>query len=180
MLRKFVGLTAYAAIIVAAQNAQANAIPPHDDLQAVLMTLAVKETIDRTKIPAPIVITLDRNVVIASLQEKERGGLLNPVFTSGYINAHKNSLAIVTGLVHSAMTLNEAYGNTDLDRSRVMVVMVLPNDYGPSQKIPLFSFDFSRALYNKVDWEHFDPATILKVAANFRYSPWAAMSAESP
>jgi hypothetical protein len=144
------------------------------------MTVGVTETIDWTKIPRQTVITLDRNAVIASLREREEAGLLNPVFTAEYINTHKNSLAIVTGIVHSAMEVDDAYRNTTIDQSRVRVVMVLADDYGHQQKIPLFSFGFSRALYNKIDWEHFDPANIPKVALNCQYSPWATMSAEPP
>lgn len=180
MQKKLMALAAGAMAIAATDTSQAYPRPSHDDLQAVLMTVGVTQTIDWTKTPRQIAITLDRNAVIASLQEKEQAGLLNPVFTAGYINTHKNSLAIVTGLVHSAMELDEAYQNTNTDRSRVRVVMVLADDYGHRQKIPLFSFGFDRALYNKIDWEHFDPADIPKVAQNFRYSPWATMSAEPP
>ena len=165
-------------MIVAADRTDAR--PAHDDLQAVLMTVEVKQAVDQAKKPPKIVITLNRNEVIASLHEKEQAGLLNPIFTSGYIDAHKNSLAIVTGLVHSAMELDDAYKGTSIDQSHVQVVMILPNDYGPSQKIALFDFDFNRALYDKIDWDHFDPTTIPKVVPKFRYSPWAKMSAESP
>ena len=178
MQRMFMALAACAAMILAA--GRANARPAHDDLQAVLMTVKVTEKVDQAKIPPQIVIMLDRNAVVASLQEKEQAGLLNPIFTWGYIDAHKNSLAIVTGLVHSAMELDEAYQDTHMNRSHVQVVMVLPNDYGPSQKIRLFSFDFNRILYDKIDWEHFDPTDIPKVVPKFQYSPWAKMSAESP
>jgi hypothetical protein len=165
--------------VLATQSARAN-LKPHDDLQAVLMTIGVTQALDRAKTPPQTVITLDRNVLIAALRRKEESGLLNPIFTAGYINTHKNSLAIVTGLVHSAMEVDDAYGNTNIDQSHVVVVMVLADDYGHRQKIPLFSFDFNRALYNKIDWEHLDPANMPKVALNFRYSPWAKMSAEPP
>lgn len=159
--------------VLAAQAARAS-IKPHDDLQAVLMTMAVTES----KTPRQTVITLDRNALIAALLEKEQEGVLNPIYTAGYINAHKNSLAIVTGLVHSAMELDDAYKNTTIARSHVQFVMELADDYGHRQKIPLFDFDFNRALYDKIDWDRFDPASLPKAALNFRYSPWAKMSAE--
>jgi hypothetical protein len=165
--------------VLATQSARAN-LNPHDDLQAVLMTIGVTQTTDRTKTPRQTVITLDRNALIAALRRKEESGLLNPIFTAGYIDTHKNSLAIVTGIVHSAMEVDDAYRNTNLDRSHMLVVMVSADDYGHRQKIPLFSFDFNRALYNEIDWEQFDPANMPKVALNFRYSPWAKMSAEPP
>ena len=176
----FMALAAGAFAIAATQAGQAYPRPAHDDLQAVLMTMSVAHTIHGTKTPPEIVITLDRDAVIASLQEKEQAGLLNPVFTAGYINSHRNSLAIVTGLVHSAMALDGAYGNLNIDLSHIRVVMVLPNAYGPAMKIPLFSFDFNRALYDKIDWDRFDPANLPKIASHFRYSPWAKMSAEPP
>src|SRR6185437_3982660 len=180
MRRIFIALAAGTVAIAATQTAHAYPRPAYDDLHAVLMTVRVGETIDGAKTPPQIVITLDRNAVIAALQGKEEAGLLNPVFTAGYINSHKNSLAIVTGLVHSAMEVDGAYRNSNMDLSHVRVVMVLPNDYGPAQKILLFSFDFDRARYDKIDWDHFDPANIPKAALNFRYSPWAKMSAEPP
>jgi hypothetical protein len=173
-------LAAGAMAIAATQTSQAYPRPSHDDLQAVLMTVPVSQATDRTKSGQQIVIRFDRDALIASLQGKEAAGLLNPVFTSGYINSHKNSLAIMTGLVHSAMAVDRAYGNSSLDRAHVRVVMVLPNAYAPAQKITLFSFDFSRALYDKIDWDQFDPADIPKTALHFRYSPWAKMSAEAP
>ena len=101
-------LAAGAMAMAATQTAHAYPRPAHDDLQAVLMTIGVTKTIDGTKTPAQIVITFDRNALIASLHDKEQAGLLNPIFTAGYINSHKNSLAIVTGLVHSAMELDGA------------------------------------------------------------------------
>ena len=140
------------------------------------MTIKVTET----RTPRQTVITLDRNAMIAALLGKEQAGVLNPIYTAGYINAHKNSLAIVTGLVHSAMELDGAYRNTALDRSHVQAVMMLADNYGHRQKIPLFSFDFNRALYDRIDWDRFDPASLPKAALNFRYSPWAKMSAEPP
>jgi hypothetical protein len=180
MKRKFIALAACAIVVVASQTSRANPRPSLDDLQAVLMTVGVTETIEWAKTPRQIAIILDRNAVIASLRGREEAGVLNPVFTAGYINTHKNSLVIVTGLVHSAMEVDDAYRNTNINQSHVLVVMMLADDYGHQQQIPLFSFGFDRAMYNKIDWEHFDPANIPKVALNFQYSPWATMSAEPP
>lgn len=53
--------------VLATQAARAS-VKPHDDLQAVLMTIGVTET----KTPRQTVITLDRNAVIAALLEKNR------------------------------------------------------------------------------------------------------------
>ena len=45
------------------------------------------------------------------------------------------------------------------------------DDYGNDKKILMFSYNFTRALYNKINWDHFPAQNMVKVGPEFHFNP---------
>lgn len=58
--------------------------------------------------------------------------------------------------------------NPTIDQCTFVFQYVNPDDYGNNATYPMVSFDFTRALYQKVNWPRFNEDNLRKIAPNFK------------
>ena len=100
-------------------------------------------------------------------------GIMNPDITQTGINLTPISLCSVVSTNIATTTLMEVYKNDQkIDALHFVAKMSRPDEYGNDQVNELFSFDFTRSTFNKVNWDKMQPVNLPKVAKNFHYSQW--------
>jgi hypothetical protein len=111
---------------------------------------------------------------------KSVGGM-NPDLTDTAENLMPIRLNFVAAITIAESALMVVYSD-DATTNKVKYVAQLDavDEFGHSQVHELFSFDFTRALYDKINWDRMMPKNLPKAAHNFHISTWAnkAMSEE--
>ena len=70
------------------------------------------------------------------------------------------------------LELNTIYsGDKSVNNLHLVTFSAIPDAYGNSERRELFSFDFTRAIFSKVNWDNFHPYNLTKIAPNFKFSP---------
>jgi hypothetical protein len=119
-------------------------------------------------------VTIDRNRVNQNIDMLQRLKLLNPEITQTFINLHPNIAGITIATTLAVMAVITEYRTQKTDKCSFVATFLVADDYGQKQRIPLFSFAFDRALYNRINWDDFSDANISKVSKGYRMSAWAA------
>lgn len=152
----------------------------HNEFQAGLAVSGVTETVDWGKNPRKIEVLIDQATALQAIPLLQKGGMLNPDLTQTFINVHPNAVTLVLATTMTALELNDAYTNSNIDQAEVEGIMLKVDDFGHKQRVPLFSFWFDRSIFSKIDWNNFEPGNIAKVSRHFQYSEWANENAEAP
>lgn len=106
-------------------------------------------------------------------------GLMNPDISQTAMNIMPVTLNGVVAVEMTSSTTLVIYQKTPIDLLHINAFMRIVDDYGRQKDVPIFSCRFTRALYKKIDWNHFNSASFPKVAASFKYSPWYMMKVRS-
>ena len=117
-------------------------------------------------------VTCDRQKVIEAMPMLQRIGLMNPDLTQTQLNAMPNTVATGFLLQDVGAMINPMYRGTSAQETAWDAALTVPDDYGHLQRKTVFSFHFTRALNNRIDWNNFEIANLAKVAPHFWFSPW--------
>jgi hypothetical protein len=117
-----------------------------------------------------LVMTLDRSVYIDAIPQLKHMGLLNSEYvTQTMVNLEpvKLSLAFASNMMPA--TVHDFY-DTDKKADKCVFKQVLKtqDDYGNDKTVPMFSFGFSRALHDKINWDNFSATKLMKVSSQFK------------
>jgi hypothetical protein len=78
----------------------------------------------------------------------------------------------------SSMLLKQDYDkNPKIDRCRFDSHASVPDDFGNVVDHVLFSYDFDRALFKKINWDKRETRNLIKVAPHFKMSDWFMIQA---
>jgi hypothetical protein len=97
---------------------------------------------------------------------------LNPDISQTAINLMPVSLAGVVAIKMTVAAIQNTYQSTSTDSMRVEAFMLVSDEYGRNITHPLFSFKFTRTIFNKINWAKFKVSNLQKVAPFFKYSDW--------
>jgi hypothetical protein len=67
--------------------------------------------------------------------------------------------------------------NPKIDRCHFESHASVPDDFGNAMDHILFSDDFDRALFKKINWEKMETRNLVKVATHFKMSDWFLIQA---
>jgi hypothetical protein len=124
------------------------------------------------KNPGKITLTLDQAKAIENWKVFQKIGLLNEDFDQSYVNSHRIAITMVISLGGAMFAVLAQYRDTKIDKTNFAVYAQLTDLFGHDQTQLLYSFGFDRALFNKINWDKFETANLMKVAPGFTISPW--------
>jgi hypothetical protein len=114
---------------------------------------------------------LNQQKFLDNIGELQKLGVLNPDLTQTTINLKPNSLSLAFALQSIPVATKEVYDNNkDADRCEFSQSMVIVDEYGNNKKLLMFSYHFTRAIYQKINWDNFLSQNMLKVAPKFHFS----------
>lgn len=97
---------------------------------------------------------------------------MNPDITQTQLNLSPNVFAEVFMQEMTIALVQPYYQHKPGDRTLWGGALMVPDRYGHEADHLAFTFRFTRALDNRIDWEHFDEANMAKVAPDFQLTPW--------
>lgn len=98
-------------------------------------------------------------------------GLLNSSMSQQFFSFRPITVASVV-LITSCAALVHSYYDGRAKDLHVVAYLDARNDYGKRVRSRFLSFDFTKKVYDKIDWDNFLPKSLLVVAPNFTYAPW--------
>ena len=119
-----------------------------------------------------ILVACDRDKVIAEFPKLQQLGLMNPDITQTQLNVTPNVFAEVFLQEVTAELVHPYYANKPGDHTLWGGALVVPDRYGHERSHLAFTFRFTRALNDRIDWDHFHDADMAKVAIQFQFTPW--------
>lgn len=61
--------------------------------------------------------------------------------------------------------------NAVADKCLFIQTITIIDDYGNDKTIPALSYNFTRDIYKKINWDNFPNQNMIKVAPGFRFDP---------
>jgi hypothetical protein len=61
--------------------------------------------------------------------------------------------------------------NANADKCTFHQTLTFIDDYGNDKTISAFSYNFTRSIYKKINWENLPNGNMAKIAPGFRFSP---------
>ncbi|MDR3538809.1 MAG: hypothetical protein P4L71_20100 [Acetobacteraceae bacterium] len=127
-----------------------------------------------------VVITIDYEKYLQSIPMLQSMGAINPDITQTTINKTPYHMVLFATVFFGSAIVPEAYRtHPSADRIHFSEVLNSLDDYGNNESHELESFDFSRQIFQKVNWSHFRGDTLPKIAPNFRPTRFFADKIES-
>jgi hypothetical protein len=117
-------------------------------------------------------IYVNKNQVLSHFKKLQDLGLFNPDITQTQLNEAPILSSTIIGMYFSVVIIPYIYRTTNSDYLFFNLNLITPDSYGKDETQLCVPFNFSRELYNKINWDNFDTPNILKVVPNLIYSPW--------
>jgi hypothetical protein len=100
-------------------------------------------------------------------------GMLGNGQSLEFASHHTVSLENVLSLSIMFVLTRQAYAtNPTMDGCVFEGHFLVPDDYGHAQDRLAYSFEFDRALFNRIDWDRMEARNLVKVAKEFHLSEW--------
>jgi hypothetical protein len=129
--------------------------------------------------PARITLTIEQDKFLEAVPRLQAEGILNTDISKLYINEHPFILCLAQGIQEVTFLVMDTYQkNASVDAVHFEVSVEYADDYGNSTTKPMFSFDFNRELFNKINWNSFKIVNLIKIAPHFHYSIWIQQQIE--
>jgi hypothetical protein len=116
---------------------------------------------------------IDRKKFIGAVPELKAMDLLNPEYvTQTRMNVEPTALAMAFSLQMAPAVVKDVYDeDAKADRCKFVQAITTEDDYGNDKVGTLFTFEFTRAIYKKVNWDKFLSQNLPKVAIKFIPGP---------
>lgn len=154
-----------------AMQAQAGEKPP--DLADAINLFSIEgesASANITKASCNVTLTLDKDKFLQSIPMLQTAGILNPDMTTTQINRAPNSIAWVFATLGAGNATMQLYKlDRSVDQCSFIQYMNDIDDFGHTNKVKMFSYNFSRALSNKINWESFKAEKLPKIASQFKF-----------
>ena len=124
-----------------------------------------------------VTVTCDQAQIIQELPVLQATGLMNPDITQTQVNAEPGMIGEGFLMQAVAAVIHPLYQSTNAQATSWDAGLNVADDYGHMRRHSVFTFDFSRALDQRINWENFGTANLLKVAPHFRLTPWGMRAA---
>jgi hypothetical protein len=120
-----------------------------------------------------ISINLDQVKFIQSVPQLKAMGVLNAdLVDQTMVNTHPETLAVAFLMEMAPLTVKESFDSDGSLQSCSFTDYVIgQDDYGNDRRAAAFSFEFTRAIYGKVNWDRLDTARFPKIAPGFAFVP---------
>lgn len=119
-------------------------------------------------------ITVDESKALAALPDLEKQGMINGTIPPADVAAMPISISgALIGVSFSAVIIHTEFQNDpSLDKLHVQVYLLPTDSKSDADKQLCYSFDFTRELFNKTNWDTVTPKDIMVNSPNFKFSDW--------
>jgi hypothetical protein len=117
-------------------------------------------------------LELNQKTFIDNIDELKQMRLMNREISQTMMNSKPNFLSMAFGVEMLPVATKELYDNNkDADRCEFLLSLSSIDDYGNDKRILMLSYEFTSALFRKINWDNFQAQSMMKVAPKFRINP---------
>jgi hypothetical protein len=117
-------------------------------------------------------LSLNQKTFIENFDELKQIGLMNRDISQTMINSKPDFLSMGFVVQMLPVATKEIYDdNKNVDRCKFSQSLSSVDDYGNDKKILMLTYEFTRALYKKINWDSFQAQAMMKVAPKFHLGP---------
>jgi hypothetical protein len=122
---------------------------------------------------------IEADKFLESIPDLQRLQIMNRDITQTQINLLPTSLEMAFALNMTATAIENTFDqNPQASTCSFRQYLDDADDLGHERKRPMFSYNFTRALNAKVNWDKFQSKNIMKVAPGFRFDPMMMQAVE--
>ena len=121
-----------------------------------------------------VLVLCDQDKVIAAVPALQSMGLLNPDLSQTTINLMPGMVVTSFMMEIVSSMIDPYYKSHSSDLMQWEGDLVVANNYGHLQRMPIFGFRFTRSLDSRVNWDNMDFQRLEKIAPGFHFYPGAA------
>ena len=113
-------------------------------------------------------LTLNQKTFIENIDDLKQMHLMNREISQTMINSKPNFLSMAFAFEMLPVATKEIYDeNKNVDRCQFSQSLSSTDDYGNDKKILMLTYEFTRALFKKINWDNFQAQSMMKVAPKF-------------
>lgn len=118
-------------------------------------------------------IVIDAVKTLNTIPKLQELGYINKNIKQADVTRSPIILTFMIGMLFTAVIVHHEYVvNNNMDAMKVKAYMLIPDKKGKNIKQACYSFDFNRAIFNKVNWNGISEGGFAKVSRNFALSEW--------
>ncbi|HWG06028.1 MAG TPA: hypothetical protein VG271_13525 [Beijerinckiaceae bacterium] len=123
--------------------------------------------------PGNVQVICSRKDGAARLPSLQAMQVFNPDLNQTFFATHPYSTSMFILTFAAVSTVMAEYrSDKALDKLRFSIDLADTDIYGQENVTPAITFDFDRALFQRINWDNFETQNLGKVAKNFRIAPW--------
>lgn len=129
-----------------------------------------------------IELEIDQKELISAVPMLQKIDMINSDLSQADINSKTVTITMTVAIMLASIETKSVYeAENKIDKCSFKQTMKEIDDFGNDKFIPLFTYNFTRALYNKINWPKFQSTSMMKIAPNFTVNPAIAarMSSEN-
>jgi hypothetical protein len=113
-------------------------------------------------------LTLNQKTFIENIDDLKQMHLMNREIAQTMINSKPDFLSMAFVFQMLPVATKEIYDeNKNVDRCQFSQSLSSTDDYGNDKKILMLTYEFTRALFKKINWDNFRAQSMMKVAPKF-------------
>jgi hypothetical protein len=117
-------------------------------------------------------MNLDQKTFLDHFQEIQKIGLLNDRLDQSRVYTQPTTLSMgLIFVIIPTVTKNIYEDNDGADKCSFSQTITILDDYGNDKTVPVLTYTFTRAIYQRINWDNFPNQNMIKVAPGFRFSP---------
>lgn len=118
-------------------------------------------------------IVIDAIKGLNAIPKLQELGYINKNIKQADVTRTPIILTFMIGMLFTAVVVHHEYAiNKNMDGLKVRGYMLIPDKKGKNNKQACFTFDFNRAIFNKVNWNGISEGGFAKASRNFALSEW--------
>lgn len=141
-----------------------------EKVESVFSTFGYRHKVDIDATHCRVSIYVNQERVHKSGRALQAGGMVNPDLTDGQLDHLPTVLASIFANKTSSLVTETVYKtHKEADKCFFEAVLEAPDSYGNDQEEKIFSYQFDRALYERINWRKFEPSDLYKVAPKWEF-----------
>lgn len=119
-----------------------------------------------------VTMKLDEDTFVKAVPDITAAKLLNPeVVTQTMVNTQPTVVSLIFAMEMASSVIKQTYiANLKVSRCEFEQKLIETDDYGHDQIKQMFTFNFSRILNDKINWDKFDNTKLSKISPQFRFN----------
>lgn len=141
-------------------------------MASLLETMGLKQTVSTSGSLCKVVTDADQAEIVKAVPVLQKLDLLNQDMSKGDLMRAPTKTTFAMALQLAPVQIKTLYDtNSSVDKCSFVHNIISQDDYGNSKKDVLFSYQFDRSTYNRINWDNFKSQNLVKVSKNFNLNP---------